>query len=149
MLPSFDNLTELTEAQLMVNVSLFRAAGFSEPEAAVRAMMRIISLWREMHELDSEAKTKASDEPPWYWSLQRVCHDAPLKDFVLNVIDQYVRNAHTQFDVFTLFNATPRALGILARLACASPFLTQTLLADPPYLTTLALHGRTSEMKSR
>jgi len=146
MLPSFDNLTE---AQLMVNVSLFRAAGFTEPEAAVRAMMRIISQWRDTLELDSDAKTVASEEPLWYWSLQRVCHDAPLKDFVLNVVDQYVRNAHAQFDVFALFNATPRALGILARLACASPFLTQTLLADPPYLTTLALHGRTSEMKSR
>ena len=88
-------------------------------------------------------------EPAWYWNLQRVCHDAPVKDFVLQVVDQYVRNAHSQFDVFALFNATPRALGILARLACASPFLTQTLLADPPYLTELALHGRTSEMKSR
>ena len=41
MLPSFDNLTEL---QLIANVSLFRAAGFSEPEAAVRTMMRITSL---------------------------------------------------------------------------------------------------------
>ena len=146
MLPSFDNLSE---SQLIANVSLFRAAGFSDPEAAVRAMMRITSLWRASLEQDSEAKTGASDEPPWYWSLQRVCHEAPIKDFVLNVVDQYVRNAHEQFDVFALLNATPRALGILARLACASPFLTQTLLADPPYLTTLALHGRTSEMKTR
>ena len=146
MLPSFDNLSE---SQLIANVSLFRAAGFSDPEAAVRAMMRITSLWRASLAQDSEAKTDASDEPPWYWSLQRVCHEAPIKDFVLNVVDQYVRNAHEQFDVFALLNATPRALGILARLACASPFLTQTLLADPPYLTTLALHGRTSEMKTR
>ncbi|MBC7965254.1 MAG: glutamine synthetase adenylyltransferase, partial [Fuerstia sp.] len=146
MLPSFDNLTE---SQLEANVSLFRAAGFSDPEAAVRAMMRITSLWRDAFEQKSESKTDPAEEPPWYWSLQRVCLEAPLKDFVLNVVDQYVRNAHEQFDVFALINSTPRALGILARLACASPFLTQTLLADPPCLTTLALHGRTSEMKSR
>ena len=31
MLPSFENLTE---SQLIANVSQFRAAGFSEPEAA-------------------------------------------------------------------------------------------------------------------
>lgn len=146
MLPSFD---KLTESQFTANVSLFQAAGFSEPEVAVRAMMRITTRWHEKLEPDSEAKAGVSEEPPWYWSLQRVCHEAPLKDFVLNVVDQYVRNAYEQFDVFALFNATPRALGILARLACASPFLTQTLLADPVYLTTLALHGRTSEMKSR
>lgn len=146
MLPSFDNLTEL---QLIANVSLFRTTGFSDPEAAVRAMMRITSVWRESLKMNAAAKTDASAEPAWYWSLQRVCQEAPFKDFVLNVVDQYVRNAHEQFDVFALLNATPRALGILARLACASPFLTQTLLADPPYLTVLALHGRTSEMKSR
>ena len=145
MLPSFDNLTA---SQLAANVSLLRAAGFSDPEAAVRAMMRIMSQWRDAT-TDSNADSALAAEPAWYWNLQCVCHDAPLKDFVLNVIDQYVRNAHEQFDVFALLNATPRALGILARLACASPFLTQTLLADPQYLTTLALHGRTSEMKSR
>ena len=146
MLPSCDNLTEL---QLIANVSLFRTTGFSDPEAAVRAMMRITSVWRDSLKMNAAAKTDASAEPAWYWSLQRVCQEAPFKDFVLNVVDQYVRNAHEQFDVFALLNATPRALGILARLACASPFLTQTLLADPPYLTVLALHGRTSEMKSR
>ena len=48
MLPSFDNLTE---SQLMANVSLFRAAGFSEPEAGVRAMMRIVSQWHELNDL--------------------------------------------------------------------------------------------------
>ena len=146
MLPSFENLTE---SHFSANVSLFRAGGFSEPEAVVRAIMRITSQWRGTLESNSNTKSDAPAEPAWYWNLQRVCHDAPLKDCVLNVVDQYVRNAHEQFDVFALFNATPRALEILARLACASPFLTQTLLADPPYLTTLALHGRTSEMKSR
>ena len=146
MLPSFDNLTE---SQLMANVSLFRAAGFSEPEAGVRAMMRIVSQWHELNDLNAEVMIDVTAEPAWYWNLQRVCHDAPRKDFVLRIVDQYVRNGHQQFDVFALFSATPRALGILARLACGSPFLTQTLLADPPYLTTLALHGGTSEMKSR
>lgn len=146
MLPSFDNLTE---SQLTANVSLFRAVGFSEPEAAVRAMMRIRLHWWKSIDGASDAKVGSTEEPAWYWNLQRVCHDAPLKDLVLNVVDQYVRNAHEQFDVFEFFNATPRALGILARLACGSPFLTQTLLADPQYLATLTLSGRTSEMKSR
>ena len=146
MLTSFDNLIE---SRLDANVRQFQAAGFSEPEAGVRALMRIRSLWRDSIAAHPEALSGLKEEPAWYWHLQRVCQDAPLKDFVLSVIDQYVRNAASQFDVFGLFNATPRALGILARLACASPYLIQTLLADPPYLTTLTLSGRTSEMKAR
>jgi glutamate-ammonia-ligase adenylyltransferase len=146
MLPSFDNLIE---SKLNANISKVQAAGFAEPEAGVRALMRIRSLWRDSIAANPAARSAIKEEPAWYWHLQRVCHDAPLKDFVLSVIDQYVRNAASQFDVFGLFNATPRALGILARLACASPYLIQTLLADPPYLTTLTLSGRTSEMKAR
>ena len=146
MLPSFDNLIE---SKLNANISKVQAAGFAEPEAGVRALMRIRLLWRESIAATPAARAAIKEEPAWYWHLQRVCHDAPLKDFVLSVIDQYVRNAASQFDVFGLFNATPRALGILARLACASPYLIQTLLADPPYLTTLTLSGRTSEMKAR
>ena len=57
MLPSFDNLTE---SQLMANVRLFQAAGFSEPEAGVRAMMRIISQWREMIDLNPEVLKDAT-----------------------------------------------------------------------------------------
>ena len=146
MLQSFDNLIE---SKLKANVSQFRAAEFAEPEAGVRALMRIRSLWRDSIAADPEARSTLKEEPAWYWHLQRVCRDAPLKDFVLSVIDQYIRNAASQFDVFGLLNATPRALGILARLACASPYLTQTLLADPTFLTTLTLGGRTSEMKAR
>ena len=146
MLPSFENLIE---SKLNANVSKVHAAGFTEPEAGVRSLMRIRSLWRDSIAANPEKRSSLKEEPAWYWHLQRVCQDAPLKDFVLSVIDQYVRNAAGQFDVFGLFNATPRALGILARLACASPYLIQTLLADPPYLTTLTLSGRTSEMKAR
>jgi glutamate-ammonia-ligase adenylyltransferase len=146
MLPVFDNLNDST---LCDNVRLFQDAGFADAEAAARSMLRILEHWRESIGLKSPGKTDEPAEPAWYWNLQRVCHEAPLKDIVLGVVDQFVRNAVPQFDVFTLFSATPRALEILARLACASPFLTQTLLADPNYLTTLALHGRTSEMKSR
>ena len=146
MLPSFDNLTESKHDS---NINHLRATGFVEPEAGVRTLMRIKSTWLCSVGANSDAGLAKPEEPPWYWNLHRVCHDAPLKDFVLSVIDQYVRNAASQFDVFGLFNSTPRALGILARLACASPYLIQTLLADPPYLTTLTLSGRTSEMKAR
>lgn len=146
MLPSFDNLTESKHDS---NVNHLRATGFVEPEAGVRTLMRIKSTWLCSVGANSDAGLAKREEPPWYWNLHRVCHDAPLKDFVLSVIDQYVRNAASQLDVFGLFNSTPRALGILARLACASPYLIQTLLADPPYLTTLTLSGRTSEMKAR
>jgi len=146
MLPNFDNLNE---CKLKDHVSLFQAAGFSDPEAAVQAVMRIKSHWRKAAVSRSRSQEVVTEEPAWYWHLQRVCHEAPLKDAVLSVVDQYVRNAVEQFEVFALFNATPRALEILAKLACASPFLTQTLMVDPSYLATLALHGRTSEMKSR
>ena len=146
MLPPFDNLIE---SKLNANIGKVLAAGFAEPEAGVRALMRVRSLWRDSIAANPGTRSSLKEEPAWYWHLQRVCQDAPLKDFVLSVIDQYVRNAASQFDVFGLFNSTPRALGILARLACASPYLIQTLLADPPYLSTLTLSGRTSEMKAR
>ena len=145
MLPNFHRLTD---EHFAANVSQLRAAGFSDPEAGLRTVMRLASQWRAST-ASGESAADNLDGPAWYWNLQRVCQEAPLRNEVLDVVEQFVRNAQPQFDVFGLFDATPRAFGILARLACGSPFLTQILLADPTYLTTLTLQGRTSEMKSR
>ena len=100
---------------------------------------------------ESAASTETADmaSPAWYGALQRVLKEAPLRDTVLNVVEQYVRNAMEHFDPFSLFENTPRSLDILARIACGSPFLTQTLLADPICLTSLTARGRTAEIKSR
>ncbi len=146
MLPGF---YKLIDEDFAANVSQMIAAGFSDPKAGVRSLMAIVGQWKTYSITHSKSNTDDPDGPPWYWNLQRVCLEAPLRDEVLSVVEQYVRNAIEQFDVFGLFDATPRALGILARLACSSPFLTQILLADPSYLTALTLHGRTSEMKAR
>ncbi len=97
-----------------------------------------------------DSRTGLVDQNPgWFDSLQRVLGEAPLPDTVLNVVEQYVRNAIEHFDPFALFENTPRSLDILARIACGSPFLTQTLLADPICLTSLTSRGRTAEIKSR
>ncbi len=75
-------------------------------------------------------------------NLQRVLREAPLRDTVLTVVDQFIRNADLQVDPFALFEQSPRSLEILARVACGSPFLTQTLLSDPTCLTALTVQGR-------
>jgi len=146
MLPDF---CQLTDENFAASLSQMSTAGFSDPEAGLRTLMELIGQWKAYSVTHGKSGTDDPDGPAWYWNLQRVCLEAPLRDEVLNVVEQYVRNAIEQFDVFALFGATPRALGILARLACGSPFLTQILLADPAYLTALTLHGRTSEMKAR
>lgn len=87
--------------------------------------------------------------PVWYRNLERVLQEAPLRERVLTVVDQFVRNSIDPPDPFTLFEQTPRSLDVLARIACGSPFLTQTLLADPGSLAAVTARGRTAEMKSR
>jgi len=76
MLPSFENLIE---SKLNANVSKVHAAGFTEPEAGVRSLMRIRSLWRDSIAANPEKRSSLKEEPAWYWHLQRVCQDAPLK----------------------------------------------------------------------
>ncbi len=154
MFPSFEQLRTLDPTE---NARRLQSVGFLSPESAVSSLLRICDAWSGrradpravMHAATPSVDSSLSDSPAWYVILQRVLREAPLRDTVLNVIEQFVRNAITQMDVFSLFEQSPRCLDILARLACASPFLTQTLLADPLFLTTLTLHGRTAEMKSR
>ncbi len=154
MFPSFEQLRTLDPTE---NARRLQSVGFLSPESAVSSLLRICDAWSGrradpravMHTATPNVDSSFSDSPAWYVILQRVLREAPLRDTVLNVIEQFVRNAITQMDVFSLFEQSPRCLDILARLACASPFLTQTLLADPLFLTTLTLHGRTAEMKSR
>lgn len=94
--------------------------------------------------------------PGWYLGLERILPGAPLPDTVISVIEQFIRNttgphrsSGNETDPFELFEKTPRALDVLARTACTSPFLTQTLLADPDSLSSLLNSGRTAEMKAR
>lgn len=146
MLPNLRNLTSEHHA---TNEVQMRDSGFVHPDASMRVLLRLVAQWESAKAANEDLADNEPEGPAWYWNLQRVCQEAPLKDEVLNVVEQFVRNAQEKSDVFGLFNATPRALEIVARLACGSPFLTQILLADPGYLASLSLHGRTSEMKSR
>ena len=150
MFPQFD---QLNEAQSAANALKLTDLGFTEPESGVAILTRLKTCWvAAQGKLASNSKrtlVPITGVPFWFEILERVAREAPLRDTVLNVVDQYVRNASEFIDVFALFEQTPRALEILARLACGSPFLTQILLSDPLCLTTLTLHGRTAEMKSR
>ncbi len=149
MFPQFDHLNEDLFA---LNASKLTGLGFSEAESGVRILTRLKQHWQttRLSAAASRRVTAPTEGVPfWYEVLERVVREAPLRDTVLNVVDQFVRNASDHIDVFSLFEQTPRSLEILARLACCSPFLTQILLADPLCLTTLTLHGRTAEMKAR
>ena len=150
MFPQFE---QLTEDQSEENLRRLKGLGFSEPDSGLRVLTRLrehyLALGSTRTGTSKSSTAQTSAVPGWYEILERVVREAPLRDTVLAVVDQYVRNASEHIDVFSLFEQTPRSLEILARLACGSPFLTQILLADPLCLTTLTLHGRTSEMKSR
>ncbi len=156
MFPQFDHLVDAHAAE---NARKLAGLGFMEVDSGLKILTRLRELYRtsegKQETLSRRAVALATAVPPagtiplWYEILERVVREAPLRDIVLTVVDQYIRNASEQIDVFSLFEQTPRSLEILARLACGSPFLTQILLSDPQCLTTLTLHGRTSEMKSR
>jgi glutamate-ammonia-ligase adenylyltransferase len=120
--------------------------GFTDTESALRCLKRIFAWWRE----SNPAAAECSQQPPaWYTALLRILQEAPLKETVLQSVEDYLRNARQQFDAFALFNQSPRAIEIIARLACTSPFLSRTLQADPLYLTELTLDGRTADTKDR
>jgi len=149
MFPQFDDLTESQSSAVAKELA---GLGFANTETAAGILIRLRALWLAHQRRSSEGQHAVdADESgsDWYWNLERVIREAPLRDTVLGVVDQFVRNASEHFDVFSLFGESPRSLDILARLACGSPFLTQILLSDPLCLTTLTLHGRTSEIKSR
>lgn len=121
---------------------------FANPEAARGALRQIAAWWQES--CTTAGITPAADEPPaWVGTLQRVLREAPLREAVLAAVASFIRNARGSFDPFQLFSRSPRALEVLARLACGSPFLTQTLLSDPQCLASLTLHGRTADTKDR
>lgn len=148
MFPRFD---KLIAAENEANAAALAAYGFEAPESAARALTRIHGIWLSSRSgaLHQAGRIRQTTEPGWYGSLQRVLIEAPLRDTVLTVVEQFARNAAEYFDPFELFEQTPRALDILGRIACGSPFLTQTLLADPICLTSLTARGRTAEMKPR
>lgn len=163
MIPRFD---KLTDSEKLANTALLADLGFETPDSAVQMLMRIRRFWLSVQETqtgtispDNSGRSVISEQPMnvlpvpsgpvWYDMLLRVLREAPLRDIVLGVVEQFIRNASEQFNPYEMFEQTPRALDVLARVACGSPFLTQTLLADPACLTSLTTGGRTAEMKSR
>lgn len=148
MFPQFD---ELTDSQLAASATTMAGQGIADTEAASRILGRLRLQWLSVRRTSSANDQATADDavPEWYFMLERVVREAPLRDIVLNVVDQFVRNASEHIDVFSLFEKSPRSLEILARLACGSPYLTQILLSDPLCLTTLTQHGRTAEILSR
>ncbi len=148
MFPRFEYLTEERFDSNCEKLSQF---GIADAPSGVRILHRLRDAWLASEGYRaSKANSKTPNATPiWYETLERVVREAPLRGVVLNIMDQYVRNATEQLDAFALFEQSRRSLEILARLACSSPFLTQILLADPSWLTNMTLHGRTAEMKSR
>jgi len=116
------------------------------PETARLNLQRLCQWWKQT---DEQETVDDHSPPPWFTTLLRILNEAPLKDEVLNAVEVFVRNARKDFNPFQLFNQSPRALEIIARLACSSPFLTRTLQADPLFLTELTLDGRTADTKDR
>jgi glutamine synthetase adenylyltransferase len=131
------------ESKPAESADAMRRLGFLDPAKAVEDLQAIRDIW------SANRTTNVVDEPPWFASLTRVLRDAPQKDHVLQMVRTFVVNARTGFDPFALFEQSPRSLEVLARVACGSPFLMQTVLAEPDSLRNLLDESRTAEMKSR
>lgn len=123
--------------------------GFADPELASVSLRRILGWWPASESATEESFRDGRAVPLWFTTLQRVLREAPLKDAVLIAVEHFIRNSRDDFDPFLLFSHSPRALEVLARLACGSPFLTQALLSDPQCLMGLTLHGRAADTKDR
>lgn len=144
----FPRLCDLKTAPTAVVTGGLQQLGFQNPGEALLCLIRLIEMWQTA-DPDAARAAESGEDPRWYDALERVVREAPLRDTVIMVIEQFVRVAREKLDVFAAFEQSPRTLEILARLACGSPFLTQILLSDPGCLPLLTLHGRTAEMKAR
>ena len=144
MFPRFDNLTAEKIGQ---NARLLTELGYSEPDSAIQCLMRL-------HDASFACRPAQSTQtdrsvPVWYKTLKRILLEAPDPEAVIRAAGTFVANSGLPEDAFALFEETPRSLEVLARLACGSSFLTQTLLADTEALRHLSTERRTAEMKSR
>ncbi|GAB5440276.1 MAG: hypothetical protein Fues2KO_06250 [Fuerstiella sp.] len=142
MFPSFH---KLTDAEIAHNVRLLQSAGFQSPEDAIRALMDLKSA------ASSNARQKAEHRsvPGWYRTLKRVLAEAPHPDAVLSAVRRFVAASASVDEALELFEVAPRAVEMLARIACGSPFLTQVVLSEPAALRQLATERRTAEIKAR
>ena len=141
MFPQFDKLIESDFDQ---NSGLLSEAGVSDAAQATRSLMRL----RQAFE-NCQSSEHPNVDPQWYKTLMRVLLEAPLPGNVVHTVDQFVARSKSALEAFSLFKNTPRSLEVIGRLACGSPFLTQTLLNQPSALRDLTAERRTAEMKSR
>lgn len=141
MFPQFDKLLESDFDQ---NASLLSKARVSDAAEATHCLMRLRKAYQNCQSSENQ-----DINPQWYKTLVRVLREAPLPGSVIQTVDQYVAKSRSVERAFSLFVDTPRSLEILGRLACGSPFLTQTLLNQPSALYDLTTERRTAEMKSR
>lgn len=168
MFPRFDNLTD---SNFEHNRDLLNEMSLADPDQATRCLHRIAHVFWQSIRVDStksaaelqSAKPNTPNpvdtdavapqpidlEPQWYQSLKRVLQEAPSPEAILESLDHYLNRSRDVDSAFLLFEETPRALEILARLSCSSSFLTQILVNDPQSLASLARERRTAEMKSR
>lgn len=168
MFPRFDNLTD---SNFEHNRDLLNEMSLADPDQATRCLHRIAHVFWQSIRVDSTKSAAESQsaepnaqnpvdtdavapqpidlEPQWYQSLKRVLQEAPSPEAILESLDHYLNRSRDVDSAFLLFEETPRALEILARLSCSSSFLTQILVNDPQSLASLARERRTAEMKSR
>ena len=144
MFPRFDNLTAAKIAQ---NARLLIELGYSDPETAIQCLTRLRETSLACHQ--TQSRLAGRSVPVWFKTLQRILLEAPDPEAVIRAADTFVTNSVSSGDAFALFEETPRSLEVLARLACGSSFLTQTLLVDTAALRHLSTERRTAEMKSR
>ncbi|MDG1895957.1 MAG: hypothetical protein P8J37_13715 [Fuerstiella sp.] len=144
MFPRFDNLTAAKIAQ---NARLLIELGYSDPESAIQCLVRLRETSLACDLMHSTQIGRSV--PVWFKTLKRILLEVPDPEAVIRATDAFVTNSALRKDAFSLFEETPRSLEVLARLACGSSFLTQTLLADTEALRHLTTERRTAEMKSR
>ena len=143
MFPSFD---KLSDANFEQNCRMLAEAGITKDADAVTQLMRL----RRFSSADFRNDEASENiDPSWYQTVCRILAEAPMPAEFLDTVCRFVRKWPQPKTAYSLFEETPRSLEVLARLACGSPFLTETLLSQPDALRQLTTERRTAAMKSR
>lgn len=74
---------------------------------------------------------------------------SPDPDHALNYFERFSRASYNRAQLFSYLKASPYTLWLLAKLLASSPFLSEILIRNPPYLYWISLPGILERPRSK